>query len=617
MSIKFTCPHCRKPLNVKDHLAGKKAQCPACKNRLTIPASASGAVANHADIEALAAAALAEEPKAPAPIAEQTTIEFKCYYCDETVRVGAELSGKQTPCPECRRIIKVPLLEKQQPKDWRGVQARLPAGARRDLGPAPEGAWDTASVGVSRQALVEAQAIPQTRRRLTPAQWIKRGTVIAVGLLLVAGAAWMISGYWAQRRQDQTLAKALEPLGAADRLTSEAAAELHRGAGVYFLRTGNRGSADAARTHFQQARVAILQAVRVDPFEREAFLIHLALDQIDLGGEKADIDQETRVSWDDTQKEVRQTLQNVSSPEGRGEALHQVTRKFLAKDQGVRAAALASIFPEEAAEMLAAVGLEMLRGKQESMAEALANQAQQSGASVVQPPGDEAKPPAVSPAPSLIALWLVLGKPEKAAGAMPPAEGEKERALAILVGTVRGLAYQGNFDQARARLRAVSAPEEQLPALIALAAAAEANDQAAAVRPELENAFTLAEAESKDRPLAPWPLFHLARAGVKAGLEDRVQALARLAPDVAVRGRMQLEVLRGRLNASKGPAEESWVQMVDANAPAHLNALEMLARQDARHGAATSMQKRMDGWDEKLRPFGYLGLALGLQDRNQ
>ena len=31
MAIKFSCPHCRKALNVKDHLAGKKAQCPACK----------------------------------------------------------------------------------------------------------------------------------------------------------------------------------------------------------------------------------------------------------------------------------------------------------------------------------------------------------------------------------------------------------------------------------------------------------------------------------------------------------------------------------------------------------------------------------------------------------
>ena len=31
MTIKFPCPHCKKMLSVKEHLAGKKAACPACK----------------------------------------------------------------------------------------------------------------------------------------------------------------------------------------------------------------------------------------------------------------------------------------------------------------------------------------------------------------------------------------------------------------------------------------------------------------------------------------------------------------------------------------------------------------------------------------------------------
>jgi hypothetical protein len=167
MAIKFNCPYCRKALSVKDHLAGKKAQCPACKKSLTIPTGTRAPLSKPADLEALAAAAFADEPKAPTPALEQATIEFKCYYCDEQVRVSADLAGKQTPCPECRRIIKVPLLEKTQPKDWRTMDTRLPAGARRDVGPPPEGAWDTTSVGVSRQALIEAQAIPQTRPRLT------------------------------------------------------------------------------------------------------------------------------------------------------------------------------------------------------------------------------------------------------------------------------------------------------------------------------------------------------------------------------------------------------------------------------------------------------------------
>jgi len=620
MAIKFSCPHCRKALSVKDHLAGKKAQCPACKKRLTIPTVAPGSVPNGVDIEALAAAALTDEPKAPTPVAEQATIEFKCYYCDETVRVGADLAGKQTPCPECRRIIKVPLLEKNQPKDWRGVQARVPAGARRDVGPVPEGAWDTASVGVSRQALVEAQAIPRTRRRLTVAQWIKRGTAVTAGILVVGGVAWMVTGYWAQNRQKQALAKALQPLEAADKLSSEAAAEIHRGAGEYAIRTSSRGSAEEARNHFQQARAAVLQAAQIEPIEREMLLIHLALAQIDLGGEKPEIDQETRLSWDDAHKEVRQTLQNLTSSEGRGEALRQVTRKFLAKNQGLRAAALASLFPEEGPELLAVVGLEMLRAKQDQLADTLANQALQNVPGPVQPPGGDAKPAAVPTAPSLIALWLALGKPDKAAAAAASAasaEAGKERDLVVVSGYVKGFAYQGNLDQARAHLRAVTTPQEQLPALIALAAAAEENGQAAAVRPEVENALNLAETELKGRTTTPWQLVQLARAGVKTGLEDRVQALARLVPDAAARGRMQLEVLRGRLDASKNPGEDSWAQIVDANTPAHPEALEMLARHNARQGTAAAMEKMVETWDEKFRPFGYLGVALGLQDRNQ
>ena len=54
MSIKFSCPHCSKALNVKDHLAGKKAQCPGCKKVMRIP-NPQG-VPGH-DAEAVAAAA--------------------------------------------------------------------------------------------------------------------------------------------------------------------------------------------------------------------------------------------------------------------------------------------------------------------------------------------------------------------------------------------------------------------------------------------------------------------------------------------------------------------------------------------------------------------------------
>src|SRR5690348_5183058 len=95
MPIKFKCPHCKRGLSVKEHLAGRKATCPACKGALQIPApqarpAQEAKPAPHArpapqakpapatkppDLEALAASVLGDEPK-PAEAAEPKTVDF-------------------------------------------------------------------------------------------------------------------------------------------------------------------------------------------------------------------------------------------------------------------------------------------------------------------------------------------------------------------------------------------------------------------------------------------------------------------------------------------------------------------------------------------------------------
>ena len=125
--IKFKCQSCKKPLSVRGELAGKRAACPACKKPIVIPAP----IAPAADVEALAAAALADpvEVKKEAP----KFVEFACPHCDDPIKVNADMAGKQYPCPSCRKIVKVPLPKPEKAKDWRDVGKTGPTAALMNL----------------------------------------------------------------------------------------------------------------------------------------------------------------------------------------------------------------------------------------------------------------------------------------------------------------------------------------------------------------------------------------------------------------------------------------------------------------------------------------------------
>src|SRR5438105_4269071 len=118
MAIKFACPHCGRPLSVKDELAGKKGPCPACKKIVTIPSSTSTAIQapggvvgfrtgtpprsapmSSEDAERAAAEVLAQQQSAPQPATPTRFVEFPCPHCDEKIKVAADLEGKQAPCP--------------------------------------------------------------------------------------------------------------------------------------------------------------------------------------------------------------------------------------------------------------------------------------------------------------------------------------------------------------------------------------------------------------------------------------------------------------------------------------------------------------------------------------
>jgi hypothetical protein len=136
----------------------------------------------------------------------------------------------------------------------------------------------------------------------------------------------------------------------------------------------------------------------------------------------------------------------------------------------------------------------------------------------------------------------------------------------------------------------------------------------------LEEARPLVEAEPKDKKLSPWLLYDLVQNGARSGAGDKVQPLLDALSDLPLRGRGQLALLRARLENTRDQADADWANSVDANAPVRGLAIEAIARHNGRLGgaAADSAQASVDGQaSEALRPFGYIGLALGLQDHDQ
>src|SRR5438093_7627339 len=271
MTLKFSCPHCRKASRVKEELAGKKAKCPACQQVLTIPTVArsssptSAKSTTESDLEAQALAALAEQsksPSSPAP-ASTKTIDFQCSFCDEKISLSADLAGKRAPCPECRRIIKVPLLEKSEPKDWRKVDVRIPITRDHKGEPAPEGAWgsEVSRGRVSRQSLLEAGALPVVKEKWTLRQWTNRIALAVTAVLVLVVSAWAIFHFSFESRKGGAFSRAEKLVAESkDPLT---AAEVYRGLGVYQFRAekpvGENNSAKAARDQFLKARAKLTE----------------------------------------------------------------------------------------------------------------------------------------------------------------------------------------------------------------------------------------------------------------------------------------------------------------------------------------------------------------------
>src|SRR3954471_11862083 len=195
MAIEFDCPHCKTHYRLKDEFGGKTATCknPDCRKVIPIPKPTGDIkAASPADLDAIAAAAFSGEPvKADKPVEEM--IPVTCAGCDHTWSVEASKEGKNVRCPECGKVIRVPVRKKDEKADWR-TGGGGPSLAKRETGLDREGAFGNVeargiSEGTAREIVKgrEAEEEPEERRK----RLIKR-LVVAVLVLSVVG----VGGYF-------------------------------------------------------------------------------------------------------------------------------------------------------------------------------------------------------------------------------------------------------------------------------------------------------------------------------------------------------------------------------------------------------------------------------------
>jgi hypothetical protein len=476
--------------------------------------------------------------------------------------------------------------------------------------PAPEGAWgsEVSRGRVSRQSLLEAGALPVVKEKWTVRQWTNRVALVMVTVLVlvVVAMAAMHFGFESRKggafnQAEKLVAECKDPL---------TAAEVYRGLGVYQFRAekpvGENNSAQAARDQFRKARAKLTENSK-ESAERDAILIDLALDQVDLGSDSEEAQKKgIRLKWDDVVLEVRRTLQDIKSPEARLEGLHQLERKFV----GLNLSNIASRLPDaildpndpNRAEALAQYGLLIIDQKEQANSQA--TQALQA----FTPQKKNAKTPQASFPPSLVALLVALDRKDvKELPASPPKDNPP---LELRVGFTWALAYRGQLGEARALATSNGPPSHQLQALIALIAVLV--EKKADIEVDLAAAIERVEPALKEKEanLSPWALYRLVQLGARGGKPNEVTKVVSLIPDAELRSRADLEIILATL--PNGP-DEMWNDLAGRKPPCR-HGLLLLSRHNTRAGSSSAVSKAVNGWEPELRPLGYAGIALGMQD---
>jgi negative regulator of sigma E activity len=574
MPISLKCPHCKRPLRVNDQLIGKRVKCPACKEPLVVPAP----IAPPADLEAFAAAALAD-PTAAAPAKEPLkNIEFTCLYCDEPVSVAADLAGKNTPCPSCRQIIKVPLPKADKPKDWRDIHKDGPAAARINLPEQLSGAWGTeAKSRVGRESLEEAGALPEAEiERVGVGGWLRRAALAAVVVGAVAVIVVAVNRKKVTNLQQDAIAQARE-FNDKKKLHGILAATVDCADGVLLLSKDKR---EGARQQFIMARQKCSEAAKEAPLDHDLFLIHLALTQLSMEGNEDQYRLKQRYDWDYVQKEMNETLSRIIASEARVLAARELSDRLIARNEARRALTLVTALN----------------------AGATANQAAK--ASVLAQQG---------------AIYF-LQDPKKLETMIEPPDLTKKTAPALVarVAYAEGNARKGNLEEAKKLVWAEGPPIHQLEAAVGVASVILGDknnkDAVAQATPFVEGALKIQE-KSKSR-MSVWNTYQLYRVALRIpDFAAKAKELAKELPDNFKR-RAQLDWLLVQLEKgdNMAAADQLIAEMPPAEGPARGLAWVALGRQFTALGRPVPLPEA-EGDNALDRVFANIGIALGKQER--
>jgi hypothetical protein len=586
MTIRFKCPHCQKTLGVKDHLAGKKANCPACKKVLRIPAPppspapapATAPAPAPVDVEAAAASVFGDEPAPPPEESTAKPILFTCNWCAEEVQFPAELAGKQAPCPnpECKRIVKVPV-PKVEKKDWRDVVKTGPSGAAINRPEKLDGVMGSPDDKgkVSQKALIEAGIVKlPPKPGIGVAAWVRRGMLSAFTVSVAVGLIFVGRGLKSEV-DVKTLPKILpsaeeiKKAGYAPPLV----AEFHRILAKGFLAGGYPYK---ALLEFQTAR-GHLNTEPTDKgaaIERDMALIELLLAQSELGGTDDEKMSKVKLSWkDEMLKELKQTLGLIKSSEARVWALRELSTRLLEKDQSMLAIQLAS----------------------------------------------DAKTQVIAVAVKTDQKKLLEQQPKEPDPAKEPIDHVAR------VGYAEGYARKGkeSLAQAQALAQAKGPARDQLEALVGVAAVLTSMNKHKVpdeAKPILEEALKAADAaisagaQKQAAPPAPWVLLQLLRLASRVDELKPDELTKRLGPGLPpeFRPRAALEVYLARCDKATEYLRPPEVEEFGKNDTVIALAFEATARQNAWFSqSADLLESTKEGPNARYRLMVNLGHYLG------